>query len=346
MTLLRGTRVVVLADRLVDFGARMLSELGAEVQLADPGDGMTAPRRLAWHRGLTQTDAPLRDLLANADVLLDDRRRKSRPEVDDIAAECSRLVHVVVTGYPEGNDDDRPVTDLTLMAESGLMKVTGDPDHPPLRLPGEQAYALTGIQAATAALLGLRARRRTGKGQRIAVSALQAAALANYREPVMYQWTGRIGTRHGNRLVRGKSGVRQVWPCVDGHVTWSMIDNPAMMRALVRVMEQEGAAGELSQIDWEAILVADTDQALIDRWEGVVADFFARHTRAELEAWSLEHGWGLSPIDTLPEVLDSAHLAARKLFERVIAADGMERRLPGPLFACHPAPAFAQSAAS
>lgn len=325
MTLLEGVRAVVLADRLTDFGGSILARLGAEVLLADSG-AMTAPRRAAWHAGMAATDAPLEGLLAGADILLDDRRRSARPGVDAIAAAVPHLVHVVATAWP-GSVAPRAATDLTLMAQSGLMHVTGTPDRPPLRLPGEQAYALTGIQAATAALMGLQARRRTGRGQRIALSALQSTALANYREAVMYEWTGRIGRRQGNLLVRGRSGVRQVWPCRDGHVTWSMIDNPGMMRALVRVMEAEGAAGELAAIDWDAILVADTDQAVLDRWQGIVAAFFARHDRQTLADWSLDHGWGLSPIIRLDEVPQSPQMRARGVF-----AQG----LPGPLFAVHP----------
>ena len=326
MSQLDGIRVVVLADRLVDMGARMLAELGAEVVLAEAGDGLTPERERAWRRDLRRADKPLAEHIAEADILLDDRRRiTQRPEVDAAAKANPNLIHVVATGFPGG--DSRPVTDLTLMAESGLMHVTGTPDAPPLRLPGEQAYALTGIQVATAALMGLAARRRMGHGQRVTVSALQSAALANYREAVMYDWTGRIGTRKGNMLVRGSSGVRQVWPCADGYVTWSMIDNPGMMRAVVSQMEAEGVAGELTDIDWESILVAETDQALIDRWQGIVGAFFAAHSRAELGEWSLKQGWGLSTIATLAEVRDSAHLKARGFFR-----DG----LPGPLFQTHP----------
>ncbi|SDY61075.1 CoA transferase [Citreimonas salinaria] len=324
MMMLDGIRVVVLADRLVDFGGSMLARLGAQVVLAD-ATGMTAARRKAWHKGMGSSDAPLEALLDGADILLDDRRTDPRAGVDALAARHERLIHVVATGWPEGQPR-RPVTDLTLMAQSGLMHVTGTPARPPLRLPGEQAYALTGIQVATAALMGLRARRLSGKGQRIAVSALQAAALANYREAVMYEHTGRVGRRRGNMLVRGSSGVRQIWPCADGFVTWSMIDNPGMMRALVRVMTEHGAAGELAQIDWDAILVADTDQAVIDRWQDIVADFFAKFDRVRLASWSLEHGLGLSPIIRLSEVPQSPQMQARGMFE-----DGV----PGPLFAVH-----------
>jgi crotonobetainyl-CoA:carnitine CoA-transferase CaiB-like acyl-CoA transferase len=324
MKLLEGIRVVVLADHLADFGGSMFARLGAEVVLADAAP-LTEPREKAWHKGMTRSDAPLETLLAGADILIDDRRTDPREGVDDLAAQHEKLVHVVVTGFP---NDIRPVTDLTLMAQSGLMHVTGQPDRPPLRLPGEQGYALTGIQTATAALMGLRARRLTGMGQRITLSAVQAAALANYREAVMYDQTGRIGTRRGNMLVRGKSGVRQIWPCADGYVTWSMIDNPGMMRAIVRVMKDEGVAGELADINWDDILVADTDQEVIDRWQGIVEGFFARHDRKTLADWSLEHGWGLSPIIRLSEVPETPQMKARGVFD----ADGV----PGPLFAVHP----------
>ena len=323
MTLLRGIKAVVLADRLVDFGGSVLARLGAEVTLAEAAP-MAPPRQKAWHKGMARSNAPLADLLKDADILLDDRRSTDRPEVDELSRQRDDLIHVIATGFPDG---PRPVTDLTLMAQSGLMHVIGQPERPPLRLPGEQAYALTGIQAATAALMGLRARRQTGKGQRVTLSALQSTALANYREAVMYEHTGRIGTRRGNMLVRGKSGVRQIWPCADGYVTWSMIDNPGMMRALVRVMQDEGAAGELASIDWDAILVADTDQDTIERWQSVVEAFFARHNRQTLADWSLAHGWGLSPIIRLSEVPDSPQMKARGVFD----ADG----LPGPLFAVH-----------
>lgn len=333
MSFLDGIKVVVIADGLTDVAARMLSSLGAEVTLAGVTGAPTPAQRLAWLHGLETTDAPLGQLLDTADIFLDGRRAGGAH--DDARDGRPSLIHVVATA---DLTRDLPATDLTLMAASGLMTVIGEPDKPPLRLPGQQAYALTGIQVATAALLGLVARRRTGEGQRIDVSAVQSATLANYREAVMYAWTGRVGRRQGNLLVRGSSGVRQVWPCKDGHVTWSMIDNPNMMRALVRVMTDHDAAGELAEIDWDNILVADTDQAVIDRWQGIVADFFAAHSKADLGAWSLEHGWGLSTISTQDEVLASGHLAARGLWQDVSDGQGGTVRLPGPLFLRHDPP--------
>lgn len=328
MNLLDGLKVVVLADRLVDFGGSILARLGANVVLADASQ-MTEPRKKAWHQGMVRSTDDVEKLLADADILLDDRRRTQRKEIDTLAAKHKRLIHIVVTGFPEGYGEKRPVTDLTLMAQSGLMGVIGTPDRPPLRLPGEQAYALTGIQVATAALMGVRARRLTGKGHRISVSALQSTALANYREAVMYECTGKIGKRKGNILVRGKSGVRQIWPCQDGYVTWAMIDNPSMMRAIVRIMKDEGFAGELVDIEWDSILVADTDQAIIERWQEIVAKFFTLYDRQTLADWSLKHGWGLSPIIKASEVPTSPQMQARGIFKNG------SNEPTGPLFVVH-----------
>ena len=335
MSLLAGIRVLEISDGLVDFGGRMLAELGAEVVSVQGGEKRLPERELAWHHGKTRLKGDDSDaiiaLARNADIVLDGQRNGDRFDLTAALADTPGIIHVRVNTLMGSG---RPASDLTLMAQSSLMHVTGDPESPPLRFPGEQAYVLTGIQAATAALMGLFARRRIGRGQTVDVSALQSATLASYREAVMYEWTGRIGRRRGNLLVRGKSGVRQIWPARDGHVTWSMIDNPPMMRALVAVMVDQGVAGELADIDWDNTLVADTPQETIDRWQEIVARFFLSQGKAQLGRWSLEKGWGLSVINTPAEVRNSEHLAARGLFVQVTdETTGKKASLPGPLFA-------------
>ncbi|RYY34910.1 MAG: carnitine dehydratase, partial [Sphingomonadales bacterium] len=218
-----------------------------------------------------------------------------------------------------------PQVDLTLMARSGLATMMGDPDRAPMTMPGQQAYALAGIQGVIGALTAPRARSATGHGQLVEISAYQAAVLANYRDPLTWAMTGRIGKRTGNLLVRGKSGVRQIWECADGWVTWALVDNPAMMRGMVKAMGPD--AGPLAEIDWDSILVADMPQETLQGWEAVVAAFLLRHTRAELGQMSTRNGLGLSWIDTPQDALASEHLAARGLWREVNG-----RKLPGKLW--------------
>lgn len=334
MTLLQGIRVLEITDGLVDFGGRMLAEMGADVVSVCSEQERAKERVLAWHHGKTRLRADDREAVVElakiADIVLDGQRNGDRFGLSEALRKDSQTVHVRV--FAE-NGSSAAATDLTLMAQSSLMGVTGDPDRPPLRFPGEQAYALTGIQAATAALLGLYARRRIGHGQRVDLSARQSATLASYREAIMYEWTGRIGRRQGNLLVRGKSGVRQVWEARDGHVTWSMIDNPPMMRALVAVLVEQGVAGELADVDWDNTLVADLPQETIERWQAIVGAFFKSQDKAQLGRWSLQKGWGLSVINTPAEVRHSEQLASRGLFVQVSdETTGEKASLPGPLF--------------
>lgn len=306
--------IVDLTQGLGEIAGRMLAQLGATVIRPDAGSDP------AWNHGKTIGEAEA--LLATADIVF---RNPGRDHAALIAANPCLIDVVVAPFLPGGPNDDRPETDLTLMARSGLMTILGDPDRAPMTMPGEQAYALGGIQGVIGALTALHARAATGKGQLVEVSTYQAAVLANYREPLTWGWTGRIGNRTGNLLVRGKSGVRQVWPCADGFVTWALVDNPPMMRAMIKAMGDR--AGPLATVDWDNILVADTPREQLVEWENAVEAFFADHTRAELGAMSTSGGLGLSWIDTPQDALASAHLAARGLWTDV---DGVT--LPGKLW--------------
>jgi crotonobetainyl-CoA:carnitine CoA-transferase CaiB-like acyl-CoA transferase len=306
--------IVDLTDGLGEIAGRMLAQLGANVIRADAGS------HPAWNNRKDIGDAKI--LLAAADIVF------RNPGLDHaaLAGANPELIDVVIAPFlPDGLNDSRPETDLTLMARSGLMTILGDPDRAPMTMPGEQAYALGGIQGVIGALTALHARAATGKGQLVEVSAYQSAVLANYREPLTWGWTGRIGNRTGNLLIRGKSGVRQVWPCADGFVTWALVDNPPMMRAMIKAMGYE--AGPLDEVDWENILVADTPREQLIEWENAVEAFFLKHSRAQLGAMSTSGGLGLSWIDSPADALASEHLAARGLWTDV---DGV--KLPGKLW--------------
>jgi crotonobetainyl-CoA:carnitine CoA-transferase CaiB-like acyl-CoA transferase len=103
------------------------------------------------------------------------------------------------------------------------------------------------------------------------------------------------------------------------------------MRATVARMAEDGMAGELADVDWDAILVADMPQDTLQRWEGIVEAWLATKDRATLTQLSNKHGMGLSAISEVEDVLASDHLAARGLWEETTVA-GKSVKIPGPLF--------------
>jgi crotonobetainyl-CoA:carnitine CoA-transferase CaiB-like acyl-CoA transferase len=361
--LLSHLKVVELADDLGAYTGRLLAELGARVVKVEPPEGDPARRRgptpstggespdasIAWlatnagKTGLTLdlTSAAgrqgLLDRLARADVLIQggaDRLAALDLPYATLARTNPGLISVIVAPFAEhGPMAGAAADDLTLMALSGILHMVGDPDRPPLNLPGRQAYALGGVQGVTAALTALYARGATGRGQRVWVSAYQSAVLAGYRDPIVWEWTGRLGQRTGDRLVRGKSGVRQIWAARDGYVTWSLVDNPAMVKGIVALMAADGAAGSLAEVDWDNILLADAPQERIDAWEAELAAWFRTRERDDLARLSAERGLGLSRIDTPEEALANPNWRSRGFWRTLEdSGRGLTLPLPGPLF--------------
>jgi crotonobetainyl-CoA:carnitine CoA-transferase CaiB-like acyl-CoA transferase len=358
--MLSHLKVVELTSQLGAYTGRILAELGAQATKVEPPGGDAArqagPRSpsggdaslswIAWNAGKTGValDLDAKDglaaveaLLKDADILVQgggDRLAAHGLDYARLSAANPGLISVIVAPFAEGGElKNAPASDLTLMAMSGIMNMVGDTDRPPLKLPGEQAYALAGIQGAIAALTALNARAKDGRGQRVWVSAYQSAVLAGYRDPLVWEWTGRIGQRTGNKLVRGKSGVRQVWQAKDGYVTWSLVDNLGMVTGMVALMQADGAAGPLAEVDWANTLLADAPQEQIEAWEEVLGRWFLTKTRDELSAYSAEKGLGLSKIDTPQDALDSEHWAARAFWRRLRdPARGLDLPNPGPLF--------------
>ena len=335
-------KILDLTGELGAYAGRLLAALGAQVIRieppgGDPGRG-DAIEYAAAHAGkrcvALDSASAFGTLLDAADIVLDEDGALAARGFADAALEASHPSLVIVHVLPHGAGealDLAPAADLTVLAMSGIMHIVGEPDRPPLKLPGAQAAALAGTQAAIAALMAINARAADGHGQHVEVSAYQSAVLAGYRDPIVWEWTGRLGQRTGNRLVRGKSGVRQIWACEDGYVTWSLVDNPPMMRGMTALMQAHGAGEGLAAIDWGRTLVADADQQVIDRLEEEAAAFFLRFPRATLASWSAAKGLGLSPIATPADALAEPHWHARN-FWRKTEADGISLALPGPPF--------------
>jgi len=112
-----------------------------------------------------------------------------------------RLVHCAITAYgQDGPYRDRPGYDMVLSAVGGLMWITGPRDGEPCKVGVAITDVLTGVYAAGAITAALLWRERSGRGQYIDCSLLdaQVSALANIASNylVVGQEAQRWGTAH------------------------------------------------------------------------------------------------------------------------------------------------------
>lgn len=109
------------------------------------------------------------------------------------------IVYCSISGFgADGPERDRPGYDLVVQGVCGIMDITGDPNGPPTKVGTSVADLVTGLYAAQAIILALRARDRNGKGQRVDISMIDAMSSLLTFNAAIYYASGRSPRRRGN----------------------------------------------------------------------------------------------------------------------------------------------------
>jgi formyl-CoA transferase len=165
--------------------------------------------------------AVLKKLAASADVLLEnfrpDVKHRLGIDYDSLSALNPRLVYASISGFgQDGPDADRPGFDQVAQGMGGLMSVTGLPGQGPVRVGIPIADLCAGIFAAYGVTVALLERERSGRGQWLHTSLLEA--LIYMMDFQTARWTidgeipGQAGNFHPTSIPTG------VYRTKDGHI--------------------------------------------------------------------------------------------------------------------------------
>jgi crotonobetainyl-CoA:carnitine CoA-transferase CaiB-like acyl-CoA transferase len=306
--LLQGLRVVDLGHDPSARAARVLGDLGASVTRVVPpgGDPLSARVARAWNAGkrvvALPADAPELDaLLAEADVVFDSPGAPVTHQLDPERAPDAVWVSITPFGL-DGPRASWRASDLGVMAASGNMFCTGDPDRAPVRCTEPTAYAHTGGEAAVAALTAL----WSGIPQRVDVSMQEVVLIANMAAPANFPKTGNRGRRLGASIGR----TREIWPTKDGFVSFGLRGGKARVASLEIIAK----LADLPERDWsEFNQNTATDEELAEI-ESRLAKYFAGQTMQELYDIACETNLMLAPANSPREIYNSAQLASRGFF--------------------------------
>lgn len=222
---LKDVRILDLSRALAGpFGSMLLADLGAEViRVEAPGSrrdvtgpltykGMD-PYELCVNRNKKSVAIDLAkeagrqvfyDLVKVSDVVYDNYRpdvlERLGIDYDTLKEMNPRIISCSITGFgPTGPYRDRSAYDLTVQALGGGVAITGDPAGPPVRNGVALADQGAGMLAAVSILAALHARERTGVGQRVETSLLEAMVYQLTYEVVIYTVSGIVPQRMGSR---------------------------------------------------------------------------------------------------------------------------------------------------
>ena len=337
---LSGIRILDLTAEPGFFAGKVLGDLGADVVKVEPPAGDPARRRppfwggvadpgrsLLWlalntsKRGITLAlDRPrgrelFLALAEQADVVLQTEPAGSLAARglgwETLHARNPRLILCSIT--PFGQTGPRAAwrgSDLTVVAASGNLYATGDPDRAPVRCSLPVSYYHGGLEAAVGVVFALLAREATGEGQQVDVALQAAMVMPSIGTAAMFRMTGQRGARVGAFMSAGRTVQREIWPCKDGFVSFALRGGPARVPgliAMVAYMDEHGMASErLKAIDWKTYNHNLLTQPEVDALTREFGAFFATKTMAELYGAACERNLMLAPVNTARETLPSS----------------------------------------
>jgi crotonobetainyl-CoA:carnitine CoA-transferase CaiB-like acyl-CoA transferase len=144
-------------------------------------------------------------MVRDADVLTENYRRGTLEKLglgyDVLAAANPGLIYCAVSGYGRtGPDADKGGFDLIAQGFAGLMSITGEAGRPPVKTGNPVADINAGILAAVGILAAYAHKLRTGQGQVVDTSLMEAALQQTYWHAAIYFATGDspgpIGSAH------------------------------------------------------------------------------------------------------------------------------------------------------
>ena len=346
-TALEGIRVLDVTQVMAGpFCAMQLCDMGADVIKVEPPAG-DATRRMAGARG---TDSPgfnavnrgkrgivldlksaagreaFHRLLRRTDILIENYRpgvmRDFGLDYASVAADHPALIYASISGYGQtGPDAGKGGFDLVAQGVSGLMSVTGEPDRPPAKVGVPITDLGAALFALSAVLAALHYRGRTGRGQHIDTSLVEAGVALSVWESAQYFSEGTIpgplGSAH--RMWAPYQAIR----CADGYITLGSANDRLFQRLCARLGHPEWTA--------EPDFANDTQRvrnraALVDRIERITGG----GTRAQWIARFEEAGIPCGPINNYEEVFADPQLRARGMVAEVDHPSLGRVRMPGP----------------
>jgi crotonobetainyl-CoA:carnitine CoA-transferase CaiB-like acyl-CoA transferase len=348
---LHGLRILDLADESASFCTKLLADMGARVIKVEKPGGDASRNTGPFFKEASQSKNSIpffynntNKLSITLDLAFDEGKSlflKLVPDTDVVVETFApgelkrmglafeslirfnpKLILASVTGFGQnGPRRNFKASDMVASAYGGQMYACGSPSDPPLQSYGDQSYFAASLFAASAILLSLRNRAKTGKGDHLDIS-LQASVTATLEHIMVRYFTEGIIFQRQQSL--HWNGGFAVLPCKDGFIHVTLFQQ---WETLVEWLATEGMAEDLVDEKW---LDEDYRRQHMGHVISVLKKWTRTHSIAEIFELAQLMRFPWAPVRTPNEVLNSPQLKARQfLIEQEYGGSGKTFRAPG-----------------
>ncbi len=298
---------------------RVLADFGADVIRieapagADPSANVSGARdgydMLNLHRNKRSVTLNLKDpeghavflkLVEKADVVVENFRPDVKDRLKIAYADLASVNPGIVLASISGFGQDGPYArragfDQIAQGMGGLMAVTGHAGQGPMRAGAAVADSSSGLYAAIGILIALQERARSGRGQWVHTSLLQAQIALMDFQAARYLVDGEVPPQAGND--HPYVTPMGVVASKDGHLNLGVGSDAQWQAFCVAIGRQDWAD------DPGLATNADRFERRAELWK-LLAPVFAEKTTAEWSALLEEAGVPAGPIYAMDEVFD------------------------------------------
>ncbi len=239
-----------------------------------------------------------------------------------------RIIMTSITPYGQtGPQKDFRHSDICGWAMGGMMNLCGDPDRAPVWT-AHQAEFHGGLQGALGSMVAYFYREMTGEGQHVDVSIQQAIMLTLTIAAEYWDILEINISRSGSAIPLARRGLPpllmpQISHCKDGYVVLTVMVGASPVNrlsnaALVNLMDQDGMAEGLKDIDIGALSASTISQEEYDDIMKPIQKWLLTKTKAELYEAAIQHSILMAPVNNVRDILEDPHLQAREYWAKVM----------------------------
>jgi CoA:oxalate CoA-transferase len=252
----------------------------------------------------------LKEMVARADVLVENFAPGVMDRLGlgaDVLQKINRrLIYASSSGYgKDGPYRNYPAMDLVMQAMSGVISITGHPEHPPVKSGPALCDFFAGVHLYGAIVTALYEREKNGRGRVVEV-AMQDAVYASMASNLgmYYASDGKSPQRTGNR--HGGLGISpyNAYKTIDGYV---VVNAPGddHFRSILKVI------GRKDLLDDPRYATRNARVQHMEEVDRILEAWTERHNKADVAKHLLAASVPCAPVRELSEVIEDENMHAR-----------------------------------